>query len=247
MRIFPTILILFISFSIHAQKLLETPPGTLRINDSVFMDKGPVDNLMYLEFTNSVQELWSYALHDSLKSLELGNIDRSLGTHSLNENQNKEIYDRVTIAQNLELSKEVDISTYFNHPKYRYHPVIGISKDLAELFCEWRTDLVNLRWSKELKDSQNYKKIKYRLPTLKEYMLAKDYFEKNYKLLEIDERLPLKIDLKELRNQDKFILFNNSEFTSRDQNFREELITSDQANQTEEKYVFFRCICEVEK
>lgn len=243
-----TILIICISFSINAQKILEIPPGTIRLNDTLFIDKAPVDNLMYAEFIDNVEELWTYTLSDSLKSLELENIDKSLLNNTLDENQNKEIFNRVTIAQNIQLSKKVDIYNYFNHPQYKHHPVIGISKDLAQLFCQWRTDMVNLRWSTELKDGDSkYYKIKYRLPSPQEYREVKDYFSEKDQLLVLNEKSPLKIDLEELRENEKFILFKNPEFTSKNQYSTENLINSREKENEYQKYIFFRCICEVQK
>ena len=246
MRYYFTILIIFISFAINAQKIIEVPPGTIRINDSLFIDKGPVDNLMYSEFTDNVRALWTYTLQDSLELLELENMGHSLLTHSLNANQNKEIYAKVTVAQNLELPENVGIYSYFNHPEYKYHPVIGISKDLAQLFCQWRTDMVNLRWSAEVRNSnQKYDKIKYRLPTPAEYVLAIEYFTNKDKLLVDNKKSPLKIDLKELLYNDNFILFDIPEYTSKEQYFIEGS-TKKVENRQDENYVLFRCICEVQ-
>ncbi|WP_405199160.1 SUMF1/EgtB/PvdO family nonheme iron enzyme [Christiangramia sp. LLG6405-1] len=249
MKQYFTILIIFISFSINAQRILEVPPGTIKINDTLFIDKAPIDNLMYSEFTDNVQRLWTYILSDSLKSLELENIDKSLLINSLDKNQNKEIFNKITVAQNVQLPENVSLYNYFNHPQYNYHPVIGISKDLAQIFCQWRTDMVNLRWSTEIKNGDpKYKKIKYRIPTTQEYRLAKDYFSDNNKLLMINKFSPLKIDLKDLRDNESFILFENPEFSSTDQYFRNDSIKIEETNQQHtDNLVFFRCICEVQK
>jgi formylglycine-generating enzyme required for sulfatase activity len=250
MRDYFTILIVLISFSssINAQKILEIPPGTIKINDTLFIDKAPIDNLMYSEFIRNVQKLWTYTLRDSLKSLELEDIDRSLLTHSLDKNQNEEIFERVTIVEDLQLPKNVDIYSYFNHPQYIYHPLIGISKDLAQLYCQWRTDMVNLRWSTELQDANlKYHKIKYRLPTPKEYELAKEYFSNHDQFVSINEKSPLKIDLKALQKEDNFILFKNPEFTSTDQYFINDSVHLEGTSEQMENLVFSRCICEVQK
>ena len=236
------------TFSIQAQKLYEIPPGTIKINDSLYIDKGPIDNLMYLEFTKNVKKLWNYTLHDSLKLLELENIDKSLLSYSLNSDQNEKIYNEIILAENLKISDSVDINYYFNYPDYYYHPVIGISKNQAQIFCEWRTDMVNMRWSKELKnDKKEYKKIIYRLPTNEEYILAKKVFREKDKLLIINENSPLKIDLKNLRNKNNFILYNASEYTISDENFKENSLQINNIDQLDSPYTFFRCICELEK
>lgn len=235
-------LIIIISFSAQAQELLETPPGTIRINDSLYIDKGPVDNLMYSEFTEKVQEFWSLTLHDSLKSLELKDIDRSLLSKNLDPEQSQRIYEEITRVENMEVSDEIDIYTYFNHPEYYYHPVIGISREQARLFCQWRTDMVNLRWSTALKEGKKYNpKIIYRLPTNEEYRVAKEVFLKKDKLLVVNEKLPQKIDLELLRARDNFILHDISEYTATG------VYSEEKADPQDNTYTFFRCICEVQE
>lgn len=248
MKQFFSILIIFTSFSINAQRILEVPPGTIKINDTLFIDKAPIDNLMYSEFTKNVQSLWTYTLSDSLKSLELENIDKSLLINSLNKDQNKEIFEKVTLAKNLQLPGNLSLYDYFNHPRYKYHPVIGISKDLAQTFCQWRTDMVNLRWSTKIKNGDpKYQKIKYRLPTTQEFRLAKENFANDNKLLIINKFSPLKIDLSEIRKKDSFIVFENPEFTLTDEYFYDDDMMLEKTTEQPKNWVFFRCICEVEK
>ena len=243
-----SLIITLLSLAVHSQRLWEVPPGTVKINDSLFIDKAPIDNLMYREFTDKVKVLWNYKLHDSLRSLELREMDESLFYHSLDTSENKEIYERAIIAKNLKLPNRVKMYDYFNQPEYRYKPVTGISKDLAQLFCQWRTDMVNLRWSMEVKNSDHsYYKIKYRLPSPEEYQKAKSIFLKREKLVLISEDSPLEVDLKTLRNTDNFIFFNTSEFTAGNTNFKENSFKSEQDNSSDDEYIFFRCICEVEK
>ena len=53
---------------------------------------------------------------------------------------------------------------YFQHPKYRYYPIVGISYEQAMNYCKWRSDRVN----------QNVKKgkIVYLLPDVSDFRLA---------------------------------------------------------------------------
>lgn len=242
MKQFLLFFLIVFSTATKAQELLEIPPGTIKINDSLFIDKGPIDNIMYLEFTKKVKEFWSLTLHDSLKSLELINIDKSLLSEKLNPDQSNKIYDQIINVKDLKISDEIDLYYYFNHPTYSYHPVLGISKEQAQLYCLWRTDMVNLRWSTILKNEQKkYPKIKYRIPTMEEYKLAKKVFREDDKLLIINKNSPLEIDLETQRKKDNFILYNSSEYSATDKKFKENSISSDNT------YTFFRCICEVQK
>lgn len=239
------ILLFLTIFSLQAQTLWEIPPGTIKINDSLYIDKGPVDNLMYLEFTGSVEKFWTYKLRDSLKKLELKNIDKSLLTGSLDLKQNEEIFRKVIEVEDLEIPGGVELYDYFNHPEYLYNPVIGISKEQAELYCTWRSDMVNLLWSTEI-DSGNYSKVEYRLPTKEEYIRAKESFRKRNKLLVLKEDSPLKINFEDLRKRENFVLYNIPEITATGKHYKFMALPDDKPG-SNANYTFFRCICEVQK
>lgn len=52
------ILFLFLSFSFQCQNnYTELPPGTIKLNDSIYIDVAPVDHLMYWEYTGYLQNL----------------------------------------------------------------------------------------------------------------------------------------------------------------------------------------------
>lgn len=237
----------FISFFIFSyctfsQDFFQTPPGTIKVNNSLYIDKAPIDNLMYLEFIMSVEYLWNYTLNDSLKSLKLKDINKSLLSSSLNPNENKRIYDEINFVEDIKISSKVHINDYFNHPHYYNHPVVGIKKNLAQLYCIWRTDMVNMLWSQKIKGfKKQYKKIKYRLPTIKEYETARKTFQTNKKLFIFDKSSPLDLNFKSIRNKDVFALYNASEFTS-----SKNYLTQNLSNKNKEKYTFFRCVCELD-
>ncbi len=243
MKYYFLLIFLSVTLATQAQKILETPPGTIKINDSLYIDKGPVDNKMYLEFIDSVNALWNYTLQDSLKSLNLEEIDDSLLTRSLNPLQSEKIYEKITLVEDLKISDKVDIEYYFRHPKYQHHPMVGVSKEQAQLFCEWRTDMVNLKWGKEITNNKTkYHKIKYRLPTKKEYRMAKRSFIESDKILLPNTTLLKKIDMEILQRKDIFILYHIPEFTSTEKY----LDSLEKATKTKNNFTFFRCICEVQ-
>lgn len=53
---------------------------------------------------------------------------------------------------------------YFQHPKYRNYPVVGISYEQAKAYCQWRSDRVN-----EMLKKHN---VVYSLPDEFDYQLA---------------------------------------------------------------------------
>ncbi|MEI7594351.1 MAG: SUMF1/EgtB/PvdO family nonheme iron enzyme [Bacteroidota bacterium] len=58
------------------------------------------------------------------------------------------------------------VEYYHKHPAYNNYPVVNVSYEGAELFCSWLTDKYN-SFSK-----RKFKKVKFRLPTLKEWESA---------------------------------------------------------------------------
>jgi formylglycine-generating enzyme len=58
------------------------------------------------------------------------------------------------------------VSYYHTHPAYKDYPVLNIRHDAAILFCEWLTNEYNSS------SKRKFKKVKFRLPTEKEWMMA---------------------------------------------------------------------------
>jgi hypothetical protein len=96
-----------------------TPPGTIKIDDNLFLDQTEVTNISYLEFiywTNMVQ----------------GNPEY------------KSILPDTSAWKFLTTYKyEYPMPEYYlRHPAYRQRPVVGISYQQATKFCKWRSDRV---------------------------------------------------------------------------------------------------------
>lgn len=57
---------------------------------------------------------------------------------------------------------------YYSNPDYRYFPVIGITYEQAMNYCDWRSEVVNIK----LEEQGVIHRVKFRLPTEKEWELA---------------------------------------------------------------------------
>ena len=209
------------------------PPGTIKINDSLFIDKTPISNLSYADFEKSISMGWNLQTKDSIKKMpnygiDLKNLKELPGTNvdytfynSIKRNRIDTINDKVI--------------NYSYHPKYSSNPVLNISKENAELFCLWRTDMVDLAIASKLKtinkrnDFPN--KVTYRLPTNQELMVAEAYF-KNKKLLKVSN-LDLPINMIFDSVKEKFYLVNLYE------------TNSNEVKDKRTKPSIFRCICEI--
>lgn len=58
------------------------------------------------------------------------------------------------------------VSNYDKHPAYDDYPVVNITQEGAQLFCQWLTDKYNAA------PKRKYKKVQFRLPTEAEWKLA---------------------------------------------------------------------------
>lgn len=122
------------------------PSGNFKLEDSTIiikefaMSNTEISNLEYQEF-----------LQDLLRNNEM-------------EKYRIAIYDS-TIWNNKQEFNQGNVDYYFNHPAYRNYPVVCISKQGAELFCEWLS-------KKYAQLSGNDIQIEFRLPTHEEWVYA---------------------------------------------------------------------------
>lgn len=137
----------------HAKKVLDgfcqyVPSGhslvdgdTLSVQ-SFYMSSAEITNLQYQEF-----------LYDLVKKgdLEAYNIAKVDSTGWTNDNEFKHM-------QPME-------DYYHRHPAYHNYPVVNVSKEGAELFCEWLTEKYDSLSNGEMK-------LKFRIPTRAEWMRA---------------------------------------------------------------------------
>jgi len=120
------------------------PMGTTTYNgntisvDAFIMQKTEVTNKQYREFLNSLKK------NKELEKLKIAQIDtikwRQAGEYN-----------------------EPYVNFYHKHPAYDNYPVVNISREAAELYCEW----LSQKWIKE-----NGQKVQFRLPTENEWIYA---------------------------------------------------------------------------
>jgi formylglycine-generating enzyme required for sulfatase activity len=58
------------------------------------------------------------------------------------------------------------VEYYYRHPAYRNYPMVNVSYEAANLFCQWLTDTYNQN------PRRKFKKVLFRLPTQKEWEVA---------------------------------------------------------------------------
>jgi len=130
------------------------PPGTVQINDTLYIDQTEVTNISWREYL--------YYLSDSRK-------EESKYQSALPD----------TLVWNSDTSASPLSEYYHRHPSFNNYPVVGISYEQAIEFCKWRTYAANqgiyLEKMKNpmthLKDSFPIK-FYYRLPTQEEWEMV---------------------------------------------------------------------------
>ena len=130
------------------------PPGTIRINDTLYIDQTEVANVHWREYCYYV------------KRFDPANVYKVLP-------------DTLVWTDSIVFSAPL-MEHYFRHPSFNLYPVVGISYEQAVAFCKWRTFVVNLgtymsenklsNFEEYLKDSFPIR-VYYRLPTKEEWQM----------------------------------------------------------------------------
>lgn len=135
-----------LSFSSKSTKqkkyeLLKLDDNVVKISDSLFAGKYEVTNQEYLLYINFLRET------NNLKALLVSLPD------TLN-------------WSNPSLYQEPMVTYYFRHPAYANYPLVNVSHEAAESYCNWLTEQYNLN------PKRKFKKVIFRLPTESEWIGA---------------------------------------------------------------------------
>lgn len=191
------ILLLFVA-PVFGQLL---PPGVVKV-DSLYIDRAEVTNINWQEY---------------LYYLEKDSSDQTYQAALPDSTVWYDIYDSA-IAYPL-------FNSGYRFAGFKYMPIVGISRQQAADYCQWRTETVR---TSVLKDSSNsgILNLKYRLPSEKEWeyvALRNQTFKDSYvsrktlksripkkrKLKELGEELKYEVEAKELKKEIKQFFVEN--------------------------------------
>jgi formylglycine-generating enzyme required for sulfatase activity len=141
--LFSLVIILVTAF-IPKKKKEFLPPGTAKINDTLFADETEISNFSWLEY-----QLWV------------------CNKYGHNSQEYKAVLADTLVWRDKNSYNEPYVQYYLRHPAYRNYPVVGISYEQAVEYCKWRTERVK----EFICASKKYDLInfEYRLPTKKEW------------------------------------------------------------------------------
>lgn len=129
------------------------PPNGRLLHDNVYMDETEVANIHWREYLfhlrrDSSERLYNKA-YPFVSNLRWPQIPTDTG-------KIPELY---------------TLNKYLMAHSRQYFPVIGITKEQADHFCRWRSDLVTYNANEKLKEAKKPFRVKYtfRLPTEKEW------------------------------------------------------------------------------
>lgn len=128
-----------------------TPPGTVWIKDSIYMDMCEIRNMDYLEYLS-----WLIRRDTAL--------------------YNTALPDTLVWRQKLSYG-EPCVEYYLRHPAYNNYPVVGVSYEQVIDFCKWRTERVKefiklRKHNNTIEETFGAKDFYYRLPTKEEWEYA---------------------------------------------------------------------------
>jgi sulfatase modifying factor 1 len=140
--IFQTIVFLLLLIQLKAQiSLKEINKSLVKVNTKLYASKYEVSNKIYSDFILTLKQKKEY------EKLQIAQIDTLRWIDKISYN-------------------EPYVKYYHSHPAYFNYPVVNVSYDGAQLFCEWLTETYNNN------PKRKFKKVIFRLPTEEEWIIA---------------------------------------------------------------------------
>ena len=224
------------------------PPGTIKLVDTMFIDKQPVTNEMYKEFLRHRDYYWTTESSKMFEALPTHNAPLPDEIKVLQQNS---YADALSSLLNIKDTSEVALSdgerstNFLDNPVYAKYPVLGVDYKEALLFCKWRSELATLRLNhinKTKKSREQFpKKLYYRLLSESEFVNVINHFKQINRLKQLQaseagvknhpEGYLITYNLDELLND-------GSLFNIQSANIKTDTLSKSKTT--------FRCICETE-
>jgi formylglycine-generating enzyme required for sulfatase activity len=247
----------------HHKKNLETPPGTVKISETLYMDQNPVTNgeiLEYLYYLENDSTKWGIDAKELsgeyFSKYYALNKERKDSLYPSSESKPMWVKDAsqsvLPFPEWMDNKQNANYGYYLLDLDYQDFPAIGISPGQAAEYCRWKTLITEHQFKKKSKKSKG---INYRLPTDEEWKQAysklnKDKIKYNTNYLSTNSPFTHQVSgarkFNYIRNNISEILQNERIIGS---NWKENTIadTASRNYTNPSDYIGFRCVCEVEK
>jgi formylglycine-generating enzyme required for sulfatase activity len=138
-----SIILLITSFTLKKKKEF-LPPGTVKINDTLFADETEVSNFSWFEYEFWIKEKYGYHSKEHIAALPDTLVWRDKSAYN-----------------------EPYVQYYYRHPAYKNYPVVGVSYEQVSAFIQWRME----RIKEYMCISKKYDIVsfEFRLPTKSEW------------------------------------------------------------------------------
>ncbi|WP_027125989.1 hypothetical protein [Gelidibacter mesophilus] len=223
------ILLLFSIGILNAQNELAMPPGTIKLNDSLYIDTSPITNIMFEEYL-TVKIALDAKGYSSFSQFASDTNEKGF-----------------PVMNRINYLSPYLISLYINEPyliKVGYHrdylfsdhPVLNVPIELVHDYCRWRTEMVKHLWDNKEEYASNKTlshKISYRLATKNELIDSFDFFSKSGEAVIFKKKL-FKIRKENITRE--FTVFPVKEMTLSGEVFND---------RPPYDYTGFRCVCEI--
>lgn len=148
-KVFATILSILLVITSYAQiNINEINESLVKINDSLYASKYEISNKIYRSFINSLKQ------SNDCQQIAIAEVDTMKWTDILSYN-------------------EPYVHYYHSHPAYYNFPLVNISYEAANLFCQWLTQQYNSN------SKRKFKKVLFKLPSENEWIQAAQAGNKN--------------------------------------------------------------------
>lgn len=134
-----------VAFGLKKHAPAFTPPGTVKINDSLYADATEITNFSWMEFEQSVKTKYGEGSPEHLAVLP-----------------DLKVWNRCGASADSSYG-----AVYYRHPAFRHYPVVGICYEQALAFCLWRSEIVNK--TRAQAHVGGARTLVYRLPTRQEW------------------------------------------------------------------------------
>ncbi len=174
------IVVLAVLFLANKPAFKNSPPGTIPLTDSLFIDKFPVKVRDYIEFLNSLRYFYNDQLSDSLKKLpKYGLTPADIDGLTQHFHGDSLLHQRMLTRTWVTYSNDerrYDVDFHLKSTKFLDYPIVNITFEQMRYYCKWRTDMVMLHYATSCKTEKQRQKFpmnfKYRMVKRKEWELT---------------------------------------------------------------------------